>query len=257
MKRQQFYLLLFIFSVGTLQMNSQVGIGTKLPQQVLHIDGNSDTSGISNTTDDVVIDQSGNIGIGLTVPSAKLDIKYESGTPVPSFRLDDGKAQPNYILMSDANGYGTWKVLPEMGASLIWKISNTAFYLSTSLSKFTGITTVNGDLPGFVANTASSTLLVPKGKYIISFYGDLNGWEYLKLQVYGTNLSTPTGYLLTSFNYRSYLNSTSDFWDIEEDTTIYFRVQGYDGRNVFWSQTSGFVNGIFSMYYQITFLKVA
>lgn len=101
-----------------------------------------------------------------------MEINKDESSSLPLFRLEDGTAQVGYALTSDANGYATWQKLPTMGDTFLWKISNNRYYLSTSETKFTGTTTSSGDLKYFEANTTTSERTIPRGKYIISFYGD-------------------------------------------------------------------------------------
>lgn len=55
-------------------INAQVGINTKNPIGIFHVDGQGDTSGTNSVIDDVIITNSGNIGIGTSTPSAKVTI---------------------------------------------------------------------------------------------------------------------------------------------------------------------------------------
>ena len=96
---------------------SQVGINTPNPQGIFNIDGAKDnpTTGSAHTAaqqlNDFTVLASGNVGIGTTVPTQKLEIKTggTSATPVTGFKLADGNENTNYVLTSDATGVGTWK----------------------------------------------------------------------------------------------------------------------------------------------------
>ncbi|ANF49107.1 hypothetical protein A0O34_00405 [Chryseobacterium glaciei] len=71
------FLLVSSFTFG------QIGINTANPQGAFHIDGqkNNPATGVPNTTeqsDDYVVTANGNVGIGLTNPTAKLEVN--SGT---------------------------------------------------------------------------------------------------------------------------------------------------------------------------------
>lgn len=57
---------------------SQVGINTKSPQAPLHIDAKGDTNSNTNTTDDVVVNGSGNLGIGTITPTNRLEVHGNS-----------------------------------------------------------------------------------------------------------------------------------------------------------------------------------
>jgi hypothetical protein len=110
MKKLFFLVTSFCFYTNAI---SQVGINTKNPQGIFHIDGRNDnpTTGTPNTsqqTDDFIVTSSGNVGIGTTTPTRKLEIVSPT---TPALRIQDGNQNVNYVLMSDNNGYGTWKAL--------------------------------------------------------------------------------------------------------------------------------------------------
>lgn len=65
--RKKNLLLMGIFSLGVL--NAQVGINTKTPSGVLHIDHKSDTNaaGTSNLKDDVIIAADGSSGVNMSI----------------------------------------------------------------------------------------------------------------------------------------------------------------------------------------------
>ena len=83
---------------------------------MLHIDGASmpetanPSSGSISTTqaaDDVLIDASGRIGIGLLNPAAKVDISTSAITP-GALRIKDGTEGTGKYLFSDNDGTGSW-----------------------------------------------------------------------------------------------------------------------------------------------------
>ncbi|SHG16551.1 hypothetical protein [Dysgonomonas macrotermitis] len=100
--------ILFIICISICApLFAQVGINTTLPQGILHIDAQSNTSGTTNTRDDVIILENGNVGLGILSPSVKLHIV--SVTQGGGFALQDGTQGANYILVSDADGNAFWK----------------------------------------------------------------------------------------------------------------------------------------------------
>lgn len=101
--------------LGSFLMKAQVGINTPNPQGMFHVDGGRDNpiSGIPSTVEqsnDFIVTSTGNVGIGITNPARKLDIK---STTTPALRIEDGTQQPGYVLMSDVNGNGQWKAITQ------------------------------------------------------------------------------------------------------------------------------------------------
>ena len=76
-----------VFSLGIV--HAQVGINTQTPLGIFHIDPKGDTSGgITNTSDDIIVTATGNVGIGTISPDARMHIKTDNDTP--AFKLQDG-----------------------------------------------------------------------------------------------------------------------------------------------------------------------
>lgn len=96
-----------IFSLGIL--NAQVGVNTKTPLGVLHIDpaGNTNAAGTSGTGDDIVVKSNGQVGIGTVSPAKTLDLRGK-------FKLVDGTQFDGYFLTSDVDGNGSWKKTMQM-----------------------------------------------------------------------------------------------------------------------------------------------
>lgn len=64
-------ILIFLFSTGYLAAQNAVGIGTENPQGIFHVNAQNE----SVTTDDVIVNSEGNVGIGkVTGVSEKLDV---------------------------------------------------------------------------------------------------------------------------------------------------------------------------------------
>ncbi|PXV68896.1 hypothetical protein CLV62_101162 [Dysgonomonas alginatilytica] len=105
------YLFLMAFACLSYQLLAQIGINTESPQQLLHVDAKGNTSANSNVSDDVVIDKSGKVGVGVLSPTAKLHI--ETTVSLPAIHLADGSEGDGKILGSkDANGNMTWLTPP-------------------------------------------------------------------------------------------------------------------------------------------------
>lgn len=97
---------IFVFLSG---IHAQIGIQTESPLQIFHVDPKKDTNstGTIGYTDDVVIDNDGQLGLGIINPTAKLDIR---GT----FRLRDGNQADGRVLITDNNGIAEWGDRPKI-----------------------------------------------------------------------------------------------------------------------------------------------
>lgn len=104
MKMKKLFLLLTgLFLIGLLQ--AQVGINTKNPFGVFHIDAEANTGGTltspTNDSDDVVVNANGNLGIGTANPTASLDLRG-------ALRINDGTQGSGNIFTTDGTGLGYW-----------------------------------------------------------------------------------------------------------------------------------------------------
>ncbi|NDW09158.1 hypothetical protein [Dysgonomonas sp. 520] len=113
-------LILFMFLAVTT-LKAQVGVNTENPQGIFHIDGQRNTSGNTNFSDDVVVDTQGRIGVGTNSPQTKVDIK--AATAGTGFRLQDGTQGNGKILTSDANGNGSWAANGIQTVLPVWSLS--------------------------------------------------------------------------------------------------------------------------------------
>lgn len=126
-------------------LQAQVGINTQsaYTNTLLHIDAKGNTSGTTNSSDDVVIDASGNIGIGTLLPKAKVDI-VKDGT-ASLMRIEDGKQAANKVLVSDNSGNASWVNMPStMGVT--YNLTNLK---ATYGSTYTLVRAIPVSSPGF------------------------------------------------------------------------------------------------------------
>lgn len=110
-----------LFFLNSLFALSQVGINTANPQGIFNVDGAKDNvlSGTPSTAqqlNDFSISSSGNVGIGTTAPSARLEIN--NGSTNGAIKIVDGTQGVNKVLMSDANGLGTWQGLSSIKSTV-------------------------------------------------------------------------------------------------------------------------------------------
>ena len=124
--------ILLILLIVSAVICAQIGINTENPKALLHIDGASSaatTNPSSGTVtavqaaDDIVITTSGNLGIGVLSPQAKVDIK--SNTVGGGLRIQDGNQGQNRVLVSDANGVGAWSSVGSSWFAVLGKSNGT------------------------------------------------------------------------------------------------------------------------------------
>ena len=106
------YILLtcILFSV-ILYITAQVGINTQNTQGIFHLDAAGDnaasgTIAAAQSVNDILIDNTGNVGIGTLTPTARVHLK--SSVAGQAFRLADGTQGENKILLGDADGNAWW-----------------------------------------------------------------------------------------------------------------------------------------------------
>ncbi|PUV24517.1 hypothetical protein DCO56_14335 [Sphingobacterium athyrii] len=174
----------------------QVGINTPNPQATLHIDGKKDNSvtGTPNTmqqSNDFVVTEDGKVGTGTAFPDTRLDIN--NGTIAGAIKIVDGTQGANKVLMSDANGIGTWQSPASIRPTVVGSI-NTA---TKNVASETSI---------------GSSITLPKGKWLVNI-GQLitsmnpttasnNLW--MRIELSSSNVSrTTTGFTFVSSSRRA------------------------------------------------------
>lgn len=97
----------FISLTLSLSAYCQVGINTKQPLGLFHIDGKGDSQTTGNYTDDIIMNNIGYIAFGSNItPTARIDIT------APAYKgliLQDGTQKDKSLLYSEIDGKAFWK----------------------------------------------------------------------------------------------------------------------------------------------------
>ncbi|NDW10770.1 hypothetical protein [Dysgonomonas sp. 520] len=171
-------ILIAILFSQTAYCLSQIGVNTDNPKTLLHIDGassaattNPSTGNVSaaQAADDVVITNSGNVGIGLLSPSTKLDIKSST---VGAIKIADGTQGINKVLISDANGVGSWANVSGSWFAVLEgaTLPTSTAYATRQLKSFAS-EIISNATQGAV-NKTNGTITIPfTGKYRVNITG--------------------------------------------------------------------------------------
>lgn len=143
--KKKLILILSLFSIGWCY--AQVGINVKNPQGVFHVDPKGDTNGSVNITDDVIVTSAGKVGLGSAGSNAKLDV-LQTDASRSMFRLQDGNESGAAVLISNADGVGTW----------------TSYTGSIRATLGTGVNIKLSDVT--LSNPNAVTKTIPTGDYI-------------------------------------------------------------------------------------------
>lgn len=107
------------------------------------------------------------VGIGTTTPAVKLEIN--NGTTAGAVKIVDGTQATNRVLMSDADGVGTWKTLTG-GSSWYGVLSGGSTNTQPSQINFTGARVIGS---GGTASSTTDAITVPAtGLYEVT----ISGW---------------------------------------------------------------------------------
>ncbi|PXV63796.1 hypothetical protein CLV62_11245 [Dysgonomonas alginatilytica] len=256
-KQPSFCILLMILSIA-YPINSfsqiQVGILTNTPENVFHIDaaGNNDIVPIiTKYNDEIVVNNDGKMGIGTNTPTAKLHIKGSSNN---NFKLETGNTPlNNAVMVSDADGVGTWQSSPPFNQNYKWRLSSSFWHTGAAL-KMTGSVTFSGNLVGAV-NNPDYTLTIPSGKYLVLINGDINTEEYALFELRGNYKTNPqTTLTFVSFRYEHYLGGNSAY--IEFPDTVVLSIYITLMSNRYASTFSYAIPYSGSTWYQLNLLKL-
>lgn len=129
------------------------------------VNGNSN-AGIggyfSSASGYALITANGNVGIGVAAPTAKLDIQG-------SIKIANGSQGANKVLVSDANGLGTWQTISSSSIA-----APLSFSVANSSPTFSATNTGNGRAGYFSINNASNAASALYVESNSNGYGALN-----------------------------------------------------------------------------------
>ncbi|MBD8346426.1 hypothetical protein [Dysgonomonas sp. HGC4] len=117
MNRYLYLLLLFV----SIESVAQIGINTSDVMGVFHLDGKKDNTVGAITpaqeSNDIFVDNEGNMGVGTLTPTARLHLK--SDELYGAFKLSDGTQGLQRVLLGDADGNAYWGLIKGQGGSIV------------------------------------------------------------------------------------------------------------------------------------------
>lgn len=135
---KRIYFVILYSAVAVYFTYGQVGINTKSPRGIFHIDAQGDTPdigspSIAQMSNDIIVTIDGQVGIGTITPdsNSKLDINGK-------IKISDGTQSDTYKLISDATGKAHWDevknnmtLVTTLGAGLTTSLIAPVFTLPT------------------------------------------------------------------------------------------------------------------------------
>ena len=209
-----------------LTAKAQVGVNTTNPRGVFNVDGaknNTNTTTpatvATESTDDVVVDATGKVGIGTAIPSNKLEINTTGANT--GIKLPNG-ASSGKVLVSDTDGNGVWQssavqyqtIIASSGEAKTYNIPvHGQWVLYDKLTNVIAddVKTIYGTNFGW--NVTNQNYVVPRtGKYRITaniYYTYVYGVTVPGENFRATVLSSKQG-VIPSMPFSSITTSTSD-----------------------------------------------
>ncbi len=181
--------------------SGQVGIGTVSPavNQKLHIAGDSKISGNADKQGDAIVEGSGQVNkIGMSVNDPAYPIHISASDDAKLFRLSDTSESSGYVLTSDTDGNAYWEALKPM-ASIVRGELNAGI-------------TINNEASG--VDVTKTRLKLAPGKWFIfaraATQGNIGGFAmYIRLysdEAPSNNIAITCGYAQPSSPYPAIIN---------------------------------------------------
>lgn len=203
---------------------AQVGINTVTPysRSTLHI--HSDQSSDGGFENDIIIDNTGNLGLGTATPSAKVDIKG-------SFRFAD-KLSTDFtdnVLTTDSSGKASWVNLSKVlrYKTIDWSMLNDNYpgiTLANNIIDLAETSSFTSTIKG--ASINNNILTLPKGRYYITFsvgiYSGPNKYLYEIIRLFNSQ-----EILLESYFFNS-ATGLSLFIDAEAEQQLSLQLEVLD-----------------------------
>ena len=132
-----------------LTAKAQVGVNTTYPRGVFNVDATKNNTNTTTpatvtteSTDDVVVDATGKVGIGTATPTNKLEINTTGANT--GIKLPNG-ASSGKVLVSDIDGNGVWQSSAVQYQTILASSGNTLWFNFTApnqwvlFDKFTSV----------------------------------------------------------------------------------------------------------------------
>lgn len=184
--------------------------------------------GTNSNHGQMVLNTGGNVGIGTTVPTARLDVDG-------NLRIRSGNPSAGAVLIStDANGNTAWKTPPAAGGTKTIFVPFAAFVGASSWMYHETVNGVSRRSPGYLANTYRylAPLLLPVGTII----KDIT-WYYFDNHV---ELNLEFALVRSFLGHREVVAETSSSGALNTDFTRNVAVNHTLGEYFYWLDISSF-----------------
>lgn len=201
---------------GSLQGNRTVSQGTNTLSFTPTVTNGFSVDGSTFSIDGV----NHRLGVNTTAPSTKLDIRGDVASTAGVIKIADGNQGSNKVLMSDANGVGTWNSLPGSWFGLLYGGSTNT---QPSQINFTTATLIG---QGGNANIGTGAITTPSTSlYEVTISGYTIPEATLSRDLYGTTwIIKKNG---TDISYPFYASPTG-IYGTETSVTNYYMFNAGD-----------------------------